>query len=819
MPSVRRSWFTLVMPALVALLASPSCDIDRLLEEAVPPEINIAITVERTVVTVAPGTSASISASVNRLGGYTGPVDVTLANVPDGIVATVGAPTAAGAVITVEVTFSVPATFAAGSYFVLVRGAAGATGRAAQSVELRVAKPPGVGLTPMAPSVAVSAGGLVPVDVAVTRSDYADPVSLSIEAPQGMSADPVVADGATGRLVVAVPAGVAPGSYPITVRARGAGIVDAAANLTVVVTADALQVIGGNVTALQATVANLEVFVNRAPTAGAVTLVGDGLPQGVSATFTPSSADDRRVQTRLSVGPSVTPGTYTFAIRATATGGATATANAGLVVGASSVTLTLVPAAVTVLQGSSAASLITLVRTSFTAPVAIDILDLPAGLSADAAEDSVTGASTTVLVSAARQLNPGVYSLRVRASPAPANPGWPALEPAVATMVVNVVEAPSLDGNVVLDWSRCSPPDWVGAQDGTGPWTTLSGVQGRFRFAVTSPRGGFAYVESGRQVTVRYATATELSAAPIDLCPTIIDQSTHSVTATAVHASATEQFTWRLGGGVGISTLATPTFTISGIREGTHDLVGYGVTQSLGLRMSLVRDVNQPAGAFLGTVSLLDATSFTPATGSLVVSGYSGEQPSVTMSYLTTAACTANQLAESSASSPVFGSATWTIRGVPTLWQRPGDYHLVDVTATSSFGSRTVSVAFHGLAATRNVALPPALSPALFALAGSHLRLRAFFSAPPAGYNGDLTLRYAVGALSVAVSTSAAAAGTSTVLLDMPDFGAVAGFPLSAVAPPGSHGTWTLTADGSNGSATFCSEGASRWSATRRGGF
>jgi len=56
------------------------------------------------------------------------------------------------------------------------------------------------------------------------------------------------------------------------------------------------------------------------------------------------------------------------------------------------------------------------------------------------------------------------------------------------------VAAPS-SGNVVLTWAGCTAPNWVAAHDGDGPWEQVLPTGGEYRFAVTSGKGGYAFVE------------------------------------------------------------------------------------------------------------------------------------------------------------------------------------------------------------------------------------------------------------------------------------------------------------------------------------
>lgn len=807
--------------ALVALtVLGAACDVDRLFEGPVPVVVKLAVTLESNVVTVAPGNTATVGASITRIGEYRGEVIFKLSGVPDGVIAEIGAPATSGQVTTTTLTFRVGGTVAAGSYIVTVHGSGGANGGAAAAeVELRVAPVPAIALLPAKSSVTIIRGGIAPVRVAITRTAFPDPVTLSLTGAAGISATVAggASSGASADITIAVAAGVVPGTYPMTLRGSGTGIVDHEVPMTVVVSPDPLQVLVGDPVTPQASLVTASVIVNRFGVSGPVVLSVDGLPQGVTATFT-DGATATTATASFAVNAGVAPGAYILTLRGRSAGVSDATSPFVLTVGPSNVSVTLVPQSVTVLQGAAAASTLTLIRTSYDGSVAVQVLGVPDGISVVATEAIVTGNTTFLTVTTDRALAPGVYTVTVRAVPSPlGGAGTPALDPVTSTLTITVLPAPTGTGNVVLDWSGCAEPQWVAAQDGTGPWTRLTGAQGIFRFTVTAGRGGFAYSEGGTELTVRYATSAELAAGPVSLCPAPAPL-TRTVTGTAQHSGALEQFTWRIGGGAGLSTLAAPNFSITGVREGTHDLIGWGVSQVQGQRAHFTRDVSvTTTGASVGTVSLIGERSFTPQSANVNVSGFTSESRTLTMSYLSDAACTANELYTQSGAA-FSGTLFNTLPGIPGVWQRPDDYHRLDVVASTASGLRTVSVSFHSMVA-RGVALPPAVFPGVVAIAGTYKRLRVSVGAGiPAMYNGSLTLRYSAGGRAMTVSATVAALGGGTPLLDMPELGSVEGFPLSAIVPLGATGTWSLVLDGSTGTP-LCSEESGRWSVTRNGVF
>jgi hypothetical protein len=803
---VKLRWLAIAATGFVA-----ACNVDAILEEEVAPPIHLTIAVMSAQLSLAPGGTAAVDASITRLGEYNGAVSFAIENVPEGVSASVGALTTLGKVSTATITFAATSAMPAGSYVITIKGNAGSETKTLTQLTLEVAAIPAVGVFPARQSLAVIRGGISPLNVVLTRTNYTGPVTLELTGAAGISA--TFAAGATANTLsatISVATSAVPGSYAMRIRATGTGISAVEAPVTIIVSPDALQLIADDAATTQASIVTSSVVVNRFGVNGALSLSVTGLPAGASVTF-PSTSTTSAVA-RFSVGAGVVPGSYSVVLRGTADG-VEASTGLQLVVGPSNVGMTLVPQSVTLLQGTSAASLLTVLRTSFTGEVAVEVLSSPIGVTVSPSEPTVSGTTTTLVVQVARELAPGTYPVLVRVVPAPTTIDGPALDPVTTTLSVTVIQAPSVDANVILDWSACSPPSWVAAQSGTGPWQRLTATQGRFSFALTAVRGGFAYEDGSAGVVVRYMSSTELTSGAVNLC-TPPPPATHSVSGQAQHTGPQETVTWRLGGGAGTSTTPMPLFTIDGVRDGTHDLVGWGFTQSsattpLIQRMFIMRDVNEGTGGSVGSVALGGPLGFAPSTVPITFSGFTGERFALTLSYLTTSACTENALWESGSPS-VSGNTSLSVWGVPSTFQRSTDFHLVTANAIGTGVTRTASVSYNRVTGGRVLTLPPLLTPVISTVTGSHMRLRMFISAMPPEYNGTATLRYTSGTRSATVSATAATFTGSVVVFDFPDLGSVPGFPIDAVPPTGSHGQFTTVLEGSNGASTLCVEDASR---------
>ena len=820
---------SIVIAILSATLGVAACSIDAVLEGTQPPApIRVRLTLESSTLTVAPGDSATLIVSALRLDGSKGKLTFSV-SVPPQFDATIANVTESGAVTTATITIRAGASLVPASYFANIRVDGEPAGGASASLSLNVAPRPRIGVAPVKQTASVIPGGIAPIVVSVVRTAFTGPVALTLVAPPGISLvapnEPV--GGSSATVTLAVGGAVAPGTYAVTLRGSAPGVPDSDAPLSIIVSADALQLIVDDMATPQATVVSRDVIVNRNGASGAVTLSADGLPAGVG--FSATTATGSTATLTLVVTAGALPGSHLITLRGS-DGANAASVSFVLAIAASNVAMTLVPQHVAVLQGSTAASVLTLVRNSFGGAVSVELSGVPAGITVNATDATVTGATTTLVVTVARDKEPGPYLLTVRAIPHPSSggAGGPALDPVTASLTVTVVETSTSGANVVLDWSRCSAPDWVAGQDGTGPWTRLSGAQGRFAFAVSSVRGGVAYSTGPRSLTVQLATNAELTAAPTDMCDPV-EPVVPLRTVTGLMDFSTiltsSSYTWRLGGGVGTSTLGSSDLTITGVRPGVHDLIGTGTIGLGNGPIVIVRDVNPPPDGYIGTVPVLGEFAIAPISGQVSVGPRAAESVLVRESYLTTAACTANEIYLSGTPVIATGTSTFGLLGIPESRRRSSDYHHLDVRATSAAGTRSASLSVHAVAADKTlaVALPPNLpSYSVTQLPGSHLRLRLSMDAIPTGYNGAMTLQFGDGLSSVTIVNSAAAlatAGTGIFLLDMPDLGGTSGFPDDAVPPVNARGDWTLTLTGSTGHATDCAEGASRWSIARTGSY
>ncbi len=269
-------------------------------------------------------------------------------------------------------------------------------------------------------------GATATVTATVTRTaPFAGPVALVFESATagltGTFAPDTVAVGATSStLTLSAGATVAPGDYPITVRARAAGLTEQVTTATVTVTRapsftlsaspDAISIEQGSASVSLARVTRVGGF------AGTITLAVTGLPDSITATIaTPSLAGDS-TSVNFAVAASVAPGAYSAVFTATATGLASRVDTVAVTVTRRpSFALAVSPESLSVVQGAAGSALVRLTRDSaFAAPVTLAVDTLPAGITAVPAQSPLTGDTTTLSIAVGASIAPGTYPVVVR---------------------------------------------------------------------------------------------------------------------------------------------------------------------------------------------------------------------------------------------------------------------------------------------------------------------------------------------------------------------------------------------------------------------
>ncbi|MBK6487521.1 MAG: hypothetical protein IPF98_11735 [Gemmatimonadetes bacterium] len=306
-------------------------------------------------------------------------------------------------------------------------------------------------------TVTIVQGQTGTIAATLARTDpFVGAVALTLEsATTGISGtfDPasVPAGATSSTLTISVTGTVAPGDYPVTVRATATGLTDLTTTATITVTA--AQVPDFSLTAAPRTLtieqggrdSSLATVMRAGGFAGSVDLALSGLPDSVSATIgQPALAGDTTTIV-FDVAPSTPPGTYAAVLTGTATGLSARTDTISLTVSPSpSYSLSVDPDSVSAMQGENAHAVVHIARDSgFTGTVALTIDSLPAGIVTALGQSSLTGDSTTLTLSVGGTVAPGEYPVVVRG----ASPGRAAT---VDTLRLTVVAAPAGSISIAL---------------------------------------------------------------------------------------------------------------------------------------------------------------------------------------------------------------------------------------------------------------------------------------------------------------------------------------------------------------------------------
>jgi hypothetical protein len=359
-----------------------------------------------------------------------------------------------------------------------------------------------VSLTPA--SVTAPQGGFGETALTVRpRNNFSGAISLSLaagldEVPKGLtlSLDRVSVSGTSPvswTLRLYARPTTPTGTYRLKLRATS-GDLTREADLAVEVTPPppdftislnptSLTVQQGSSAATQLTIASLNGF------AGTVSLSLVGAPSGV--TLSPSSVDvpgggSVTRSLTLAVDPTVDPGTYGFQVKATG-GGLTKTANLSLTVTAApDFTISLNPESLTVQQGSSGTTTLTITpQNGFSGTVNLSLVDengnpVP-GITLSPTSVSVAGSSPVtqdLTVSVAGSVAAGTYSLRLKA----AGGSLVKTAPLDLTVATDAGGGGSGSGTTVTVKQQGNGSSLVYYRVGSGNWQplTLSGGQGTF---------------------------------------------------------------------------------------------------------------------------------------------------------------------------------------------------------------------------------------------------------------------------------------------------------------------------------------------------
>jgi hypothetical protein len=162
----------LVSSLLIALVVTPACHgVDRLFEGPVPPDARLALSLQSVSMTVVQGGEQTLTASINRIGDFSGDVTLAIEDVPSGVTATVGAASTTGSLTTSTLTVRVTAGAPLGQYVLTVRARANQLPDATARLTLVVSEAPAFSMTLSRSALSIIRGGLAPLAVSLTRTN------------------------------------------------------------------------------------------------------------------------------------------------------------------------------------------------------------------------------------------------------------------------------------------------------------------------------------------------------------------------------------------------------------------------------------------------------------------------------------------------------------------------------------------------------------------------------------------------------------------------------------------------------------------------
>lgn len=683
---------------------------------------------------------------------------------------------------------------------------------------------PSISINLSGTSLNITAGNSGQVTVSVTRSGgFTGAVTVAADVPAGVTAAPVTipAGSTSASLTFQVAGTAAAGTVTATVRASGQGVQQVSAPLSLVIAAAPAQnfaVALGQASAVltQGGSVTVPVQITRTNFTGAVTLSASGLPQGVTAAFDPAAPTGNSSTLTLTAAAGAATGAATVTVQGAGTGVGNRTASLALTVQAPApmgdFTLSLNPTSVQFQQGAQTTTSVNINRTGgFTGTVTLSASGLPQGVTAAFNPASTDGNSATLTLTAASGAATGAATVTVQGT---------ATGIAARTASLGVtVNAGGGGGSGNVSWAFCDDtglPAWVAVQDGSGPWTRVTGdAQNVYRFQLNSDRGGIAWVEAGASSTelqVVYYSRAELLLIGPDRCGGTGGFKT--VNGSVPGLAATQSAFVSMGGASAqvIGAQAQSAFTLNNVVDGPQDLLATRTNfnlQALGLipdRLIIRRNLNPANGSTLPPLDFA-AEGFAPASATGTINGLGAGEQTVVTGLFTTAR---GGLGTSYAG--ILGGASVTWWGIPTAQLATGDLHYLQVSAVNTSNpsggippnTRQVGLGLREVANFTTTLGPTHTVPSITTLATApYVRMRATWTIQPQ-YNRSVFLSLAQAGVSDSRFTSIIVsdgylAGTTAGDLAMPDFTGVDGWNNAWGLAAGREVIWTLGGSGWQG--------------------
>ncbi|HUQ82895.1 MAG TPA: hypothetical protein VM076_17215 [Gemmatimonadaceae bacterium] len=853
-----------LMTAMVAAIAVAACSGG---DDGTDPTPEITLAVAPAAVSIAQGATGTVTATITRTGGFAGDVAIAVEGLPTGVTAA-SAPSPIGSSATSSViTFTVGAAAVAATTNLTIRATGtGVTAKTAPvALTVTAAATPTYTLAAASP-VSVAQGATATSAITITRTGaFAGTVNLTATGlPTGVTAafNPAAATANTSTLTFTAAANATVGTSTVTVTGTATGQTDKTATIQLTVTAVTagaytIAVTPATASIVQGATATENIALTRTGGfAGAVTFAVTGLPTGVTAAIAPNNTTtDASVITLTAAANATVGGPTTVTVTGTATGQPDKTATFALTVTAAPVggfTLSLAPTTVSVQQGGTGTSTVTINRTNgFAGAVTLTATGLPNGVTAAFNPTApTTNTSTLTLTAAANATVGGPTTVTVRGNAT-------GIAEQTATLTVNVTAVTGGSGNVTYEFcTAANTPLWMAVQDGAnGTWTRVMPTGTKFQFNVTQAKAGIAYVNgttSGSVTTARLGYAERMSAtmaqellvrnrrvpsrANAYASSSLVDGFALTViygTQAELNSNGTSQCLTGAGKTVtgsvaGVSgplqsglislgpTSATvpgsgsQNFTLTNVPDGALDLIASRQTTNIQTfatsvdKMIIRRALNQAANSVIPVLDFDAAEAFAPVEANITVNGLGTDQAMVSTAYFTAAGSRSTGASLFTGGLP--GAGPFKYIGVPANKQIAGDLHIAQAIAFPN--SQTVdqfrySAIYFKDAIDRAVTLGPVLSAAAVSVAATtpYVRLRA--TGPiQTEYNKSVSILYTQSTTPRTVVITATAgylSGLATYDFTIPDLSGAAGWDNNWGLKTGAVTQWSVSSFGYTG--------------------
>jgi len=482
--------------------------------------------------------------------------------------------------------------------------------------------------------------------VTITRTSFTGAVTLSLgNAPTGVTGAfaPTAPTGTSSTLTVSVGAAVTPGVYNLTVGGTAtAGNRSTPLTLTVSAPPDyELSLAPTALTITQGATGTATVAITRTNFTGAVTLSLGNAPPGVTGTFDPAAPTGTSSTLTVSVAATVAPGEYHLTVDGTGTPGDRSTPLTLTVSAAPNYALSLASAALTIDQGATGTTTVTLTRINFTDAVTLRLGNAPAGVTGTFDPAAPTGTTSTLTVSVSATVAPGLYNLTVDGSGTVGNRSTPltltvsaapnyalSLTPAALTIVQGAtgtatvtITRTNFTGAVPLSLSG-APAGVSGSFDPAAPTGTSSTLTLSVGAAV-EPRDDYVLTVEGSGSPGSRSTSLTLTVTVTDPCayanapPVTVGQTVNGALAAGdcvISGKYTDQYDLTLASAtkVQVEMTGSPLNTyLTLINRATSALVASNDDDALSGTPNSRINVQLPSGAYI-----IRATSFSAgATG------------------------------------------------------------------------------------------------------------------------------------------------------------------------------------------------------------